>query len=170
MRGAALALFLVTTGLSAQSALPGTRNYVRLDATVACAGATTVDAIPAIKAEGFNAIVNLRLASEQGAEVEASKAAAEAVGVRYIHIPFNGAEPSTAAVDDFVAALRDPANSPVYVHCGSGGRAAMMWFIKRVMVDGWSVDKASEEATRAGLTNPKLKAFALEYLKAHGKA
>ena len=46
----------------------------------------------------------------------------------------------------------------------------MMWFVKRVVVDGWTIEKAEEEATRAGMTNPKLKAFALEYLKSHGKA
>ena len=93
MRSAAFALLLLTTTLGAQSPPPGTRNYVRLDATVACAGATTADAMPAIKAEGFKAIVNLRLASEQGADVEASKAAAEAAGLRYINIPFSGADP-----------------------------------------------------------------------------
>jgi hypothetical protein len=45
-----------------------------------------------------------------------------------------------------------------------------MWMIKRVMIDGWSVEKAAEEAERAGLKNPKPKAFALDYLKQHGKA
>jgi uncharacterized protein (TIGR01244 family) len=170
MRGAALALLFLTPSLGAQTAPAGVANYTRVDATMACAGATAVEAIPALKKEGFKAIVNLRLASEQGANVDASRAAAEAAGLKYFHIPFSGAEPSTRAVDDFLVALKDPANSPVFVHCGSASRAGMMWLVKRVMLDGWSVEKASEEAERAGLKNPKLKAFALEYLKAHGKA
>lgn len=170
MRATAVALLFLTAALGAQTTPPGTTNYTRLDATVACAGATTVEAIPAIKAEGFKAIVNLRLPNEEGANVEASRSAAEAAGLKYFHIPFSGADPSTKAVDDFLAALKDPANSPVLVHCATANRAGMMWMIKRVMLDGWNVEKAAEEAERAGLKNPKLKAFALEYLKSHGKA
>jgi uncharacterized protein (TIGR01244 family) len=164
------AIILLSAALAAQTAPPGTANYTRVDATVACAGATTVEAIPAIKADGFKAIVNLRLANEEGADVDASRAAAQAAGIKYLHIPFSGSNPSPKAVDDFLAAMKDPSNSPVFVHCASANRAGMMWLIKRVMIDGWSVAKASEEAARAGLKNEKLKAFALDYLKQHGKA
>ena len=164
------ALVLMSAALAAQATPPGTANYTRVDATVACAGATTVEAIPALEAEGFKAIVNLREATEPGADVERSRAAAREAGLKYIHIPFSGADPSTTAVDDFLAAMKDPSNSPVFIHCASANRAGMMWLIKRVMVDGWSVEKATEEAERAGLKNPKLKAFAIDYLKQHGKA
>lgn len=170
MRATAIALMLLTSVLGAQTTPPGTTNYTRVDATVACAGATTVEAIPVLKADGFKAIVNLRMPNEEGANIEASRAAAEAAGLRYIHIPFSGADPSKKAVDDFLVALKDPSNSPVFVHCATANRAGMMWMIKRVMLDGWTVEKAAEEAERAGMKNPKLKAFALEYLKSHGKA
>ena len=161
---------LLSAVLSGQATPPGVANYTRVDATVACAGATTVEAIPALEAEGFKAIVNLRQATEPGAEVERSRAVAREVGLKYIHIPFSGSDPSTGAIDDFLAAMKDPSNSPVFIHCASANRAGMMWMIKRVMIDGWSVEKAGEEAERAGLRNPKLKAFALDYLKRHGKA
>jgi uncharacterized protein (TIGR01244 family) len=170
MRATPIAIILLTAALTAQTTPPGTTNYTRVDATMACAGATTVEAIPALKAEGFKAIVNLRQASEAGADVDRSRAVAQDAGLKYIHIPFSGSEPSTKAVDEFLAAMKDPSNSPVFVHCASANRAGMMWMIKRVMVDGWSVEKAGQEAERAGLKNPKLKAFALDYLKQHGKA
>ena len=102
--------------------------------------------------------------------MERARAAAREAGLKYIHIPFSGSDPSTSAVDDFLAAMKDPSNSPVFIHCATANRAGMMWLIKRVMIDGWSVEKAAEEAARAGLKNPKLKAFALDYLKQHGKA
>ncbi len=170
MRVTTLLLFTLAATLNAQSAPPGTVNYTRIDATVACAGATTVDAIPAIKADGFKAIINLRQASEEGANIDASKQAATAAGLKYFHIPFSGGDPKAEAVDQFLAAVKDPANSPVFIHCASANRAGMMWLIKRVAVDGWPIDKATAEAERAGLSNPRLKAFALEYLKTHGKA
>jgi uncharacterized protein (TIGR01244 family) len=167
---AVIAVILLSAALAAQTTPPGTANYTRVDATVACAGATTVEAIPALKAEGFKAIVNLRQATEPGADIDRSKAVAQDAGLKYIHIPFSGSDPSTGAVDEFLRAMKDPSNSPVFIHCASANRAGMMWMIKRVMIDGWSVAKAAEEAERAGLKNPKLKAFALDYLKQHGKA
>jgi uncharacterized protein (TIGR01244 family) len=167
---AVTAVILLTAALAAQTTPPGTANYTRVDATVACAGATTVDAIPALKAEGFKAIVNLRQATEPGADIDRSRAVAQDAGLKYIHIPFSGSDPSTGAVDEFLRAMKDPSNSPVFIHCASANRAGMMWMIKRVMIDGWSVEKASEEAERAGLKNARLKAFALDYLKQHGKA
>ena len=36
-----------------------------------------------------------------------------------------------------------------------------MWLMKRVMVDGWDVNKAMEEATALGLTNEPLRKFFL---------
>lgn len=153
-----------------QDAPAGITNYTRVESTVACGGATSVEAFPALKQEGFKAVINLRQATEKGADIERSKEAAEAAGLRYIHIPMNSADPQPAVVDRFLEAVQDPANSPVYIHCASANRVGAVWLVKRVVVDGWSVDKATEEAERIGLTNPKLKAFALDYLKTRGKA
>ncbi len=169
MRSGLIALALATVTLSAQSTPPGTSHYTRVDAAVACGGATTAEAMPALKAEGFKAVVNLRQASEKGANVEDSRKAAEAAGLRYVHIPVNPADLEAATVDKFLQALRDPANMPVYIHCGTANRVGMMWLIKRVMMDGWAVKEATEEAVRIGLTSETLKAFAFDYLKSHGK-
>jgi hypothetical protein len=40
-----------------------------------------------------------------------------------------------------------------------------MWLMKRVMVDGWEVERALEEATLLGLTNPALRQFMLDEIK-----
>jgi hypothetical protein len=44
-----------------------------------------------------------------------------------------------------------------------------MWLIKRVQLDGWSIERASEEAAALGLTRAPLKQFALDYIDAHRK-
>jgi hypothetical protein len=41
-----------------------------------------------------------------------------------------------------------------------------MWFIKRVMLDGWAHDRAMTEAEAIGLRAPNLKQFALDYVNA----
>jgi uncharacterized protein (TIGR01244 family) len=147
--------------------VPGITNYTRVDATVGCGGATSADAYPALKAEGFAAVVNLRQADEPGANIDASRAAAQAAGLKYIHVPLNGHAPSPDAVDAVLAALRDPANSPVYIHCATANRVGAVWLIKRVLADSWDVERATAEAERIGLRSPQLKQFALDYIAAH---
>lgn len=141
----------------------GVRNFAKLDATIACAGATTTEGIAELKKLGYASIVNLRLASEPGADIAASKAAANGAGVHYIHIPFNIQSPDPGVADEFLKAVVDPRNQPVFVHCASGNRAAAMWMIKRLVVDGWDAERAATEAAALGLSSEPLKKFALDY-------
>lgn len=143
----------------------GVRNFARLETTVACAGATGPEAMPELKKMGFVSVINLRQASEQGADVPAGEAAAKAAGLRYFHIPLNGAAPEAATADQFLAAIQGPGNQPAFIHCAGGGRAAAMWMIKRIVVDKWDVQRASDEATLLGPPSPTLRTWAIEYAK-----
>jgi uncharacterized protein (TIGR01244 family) len=111
--------------------------------------------------------LNLRAATEQGANVEAEEAAAKAAGINYAHIPFVTATPDPAAVDRFLETMVRPGYQPAFIHCAGGGRAAMMWFIKRVMVDKWDNERAMAEASQLGLTSEPLKTFAASYIQTH---
>ena len=149
--------------------VPGITNFSRVQTTIACAGAVEVSAVPDIKKLGFNSIINLRQASEQGANIEASTAAAKTAGLNYVHIPFNAQAPDPNLVPAFLAAVTAPANQPVFVHCAGAGRAAAMWMIKRMQVDGWDQQKAGEEAAALGLANDRLKQFAVDWVATHKK-
>jgi uncharacterized protein (TIGR01244 family) len=149
-----------------KEAMAGVTNFSRVDATVGCGGATTADAMPALKAAGFTSVINLRQATENGADIDGSRAAAERAGLRYVHLPFSAAQPDPAVVERFLAAVRDPANQPAYIHCASANRVGALWLIKRVKQDGWPLDRAVEEATAIGLTNAALRQFAVDYVKA----
>ena len=125
-----IALLLGTPALAQQVTkpeLPGVRNYAKLETTVACAGAISAEqAVPAIKKEGFVSIVNLREASEPGANVEQEESLARAAGLKYFHVPFNGASPDPKAADAFIAAITSPGAEPAFIHCSGGNRAATM--------------------------------------------
>ena len=109
--------------------------------------------------------MNFRKANEEGAAIEQEKAAIEAAGLTYIAIPWARTDADVKpAVDAFVAAVKDPANRPMLFHCTSGNRAAAMWAVKRVMVDGWPRDKALAEAEIIGLTQEAMKKWAEDYL------
>ena len=143
----------------------GIVNFARIETTVACAGAITPGSVADIKEMGFASIINLRQASEEGANIDAEAAAAEAAGIPFVHLPFGGPEPDPAVVDRFLETITGANTEPAFIHCAGGGRAAMMWFVKRVVVDEWDVDTAMQEAEALGLRpDSRLREFALEYL------
>ena len=118
-----LALFavvgLMATAASAQVVrqdVPGIRNFAKVESTVACAGAITPVAIQEIKKMGFASIINLRLASEQGADIDANTDAAKVAGIPYYHIPFSGAAPDPAVVDTFLKTITAPGVQPAFIH------------------------------------------------------
>jgi len=165
-------LGLVATLAAAQvtkETVPGITNFSRLETTIACAGATTPAGVAEVKRLGYASIINLRQASEAGADVEGEAAAAKAANITYIHLPFNTASPDPAVVDQFLTAVTAKANQPAFVHCASANRASALWMIKRMLADGWDADRAGKEAADLGLTNAALKNFALEYVAAHKK-
>src|SRR5436309_15302741 len=90
-----LALFIVVglmaTAASAQvvrQEVAGIRNFAKVESTVACAAAIPPPAIQEIKKMGHASIINLRLATAQGADTDANTAAAKVTGIAYYHIPF----------------------------------------------------------------------------------
>jgi uncharacterized protein (TIGR01244 family) len=146
--------------------MAGVRNLARLETTVACAGAITAEAIPEIAKMGFASIVNLRLATETGADVEKHEALAREVGLKYFHVPFDG-KPDPVAAGRFLDAITAEGAEPAFIHCAGGNRAATMWLIKRLAVDHWDVDRALEEAAALGQTSAVLRQFAIDYARAN---
>lgn len=152
------------------AAVAGVRNFTRVDPTIACGGALSPGAAAALKQAGFASIVNLRSESEPGVDIANERKAAEAAGLRYIHIPFANATPDATKFDDFLKSYADPANRPMMLHCASGARASMFWAVERVMVDGWPVAKAMDELPELSKNvGAPLRAFVLDYFASHGK-
>ena len=164
LAGSALPAGAQAPSFQAEAGPEGVRNYTRVDATVACAGATPIEALAVLRERGFNTIVNFRTPGEQGANIDESRAAAEAAGLNYVHLPFR--TPTAEIVEAFLETVAEPSNQPVYIHCGSANRVGAMWLIKRVKQDGYSVEDATAEAEAIGLRSPPLRNFALEYVGA----
>ena len=150
-----------------RESVPGITNLARIETTVACAGAITPESVAGIKEMGFASIINLRQASEPGANVDAEAAAARAADINYVHIPFDSGSPDAAPVDRFVEAISQPANEPAFIHCAGGNRAASIWFVKRALVGQWDVDRAMAEAADLGFRSESLKAFMTDYVETH---
>jgi uncharacterized protein (TIGR01244 family) len=148
--------------------IPGISTFAQVETTIACGGATKPEAIREIAKMGFKSVINLRLASEQGAQVEEEGAEVKKAGMNYVHLPFDPQNPDAHLIDNFIAAVTAPANQPAYVHCAAGGRAASLWMVKRVLADGWDEQRALTEANALGL-NDRFRPFALNYIHTHKK-
>lgn len=147
--------------------IEGIRNFTKVDATVACAGSTEPAAMAAIGKRGYKTVISLREATETGALIDESQKAAEAAGMKFVHLPMNSMKPDPAIVDRYLATVKDTSNQPLFIFCASGSRAGTMWLIKRMLVDGWDEEKATSEAVLIGMSSPTLKAFALDYVAKH---
>ena len=116
-------LALVVTGVATEGSaqvvkqeVAGIRNFSKIESTVACAGAITPAAIAEIKKMGYASIINLRLATEQGADIEGHMAVAKSNGLPYYHIPFSASAPDPAAVDTFLKTITAPGVQPAFIH------------------------------------------------------
>ena len=162
--------FLMSLQLVAMQALQketidGIRNFTKVDATTGCAGATDPKALAEVAKRGYKSVLNLREATEKGAAIDESKAAAETAGLKYIHLPFNSSKPDPAVADAFIKIVTDKANQPIYIHCGGAVRVSGLWMAKRMLVDKWPEEKALAEANEIGPPSETMKQFALDYVK-----
>jgi uncharacterized protein (TIGR01244 family) len=166
---ALLSLLLLLGGVAvAQQDSPGIKNFFRVNKQICTGGQPTMAELENLKAEGVKSIINLRVPTEYNSEEESAKA--KTLGLRYFNIPFSGKDPQDEAVDEFLKVMNDKENLPVFIHCHTANRVGGFWLIRRVLVDGWTLEKAEEEAKQVGLRNAKTREFALSYIERHQKA
>jgi uncharacterized protein (TIGR01244 family) len=164
-----LALTLTAQTPSAPASFdPSTiRNFVRVSSDFCTGGQPQMEHFARLKAEGVRAVVNLRTPGEHAADEE--RQAVQQAGLRYFNIPVIYKEPTTAQVDEFLKITDDPANRPTFIHCTAAIRVGAFWLIRRVVRDGWTWDRALEDARKVGLVKaPHLEEFAKHYIATKG--
>ncbi len=121
------------------------------------------EAFAKLAQNGFRSVLSLRTENE-GVDLKKDRELTEGAGMQYLHVPIVSAAPDTNRIADFIKAVDDPKHHPMLIYCGSANRVGAFWMIYRVVRDGWTEDKAFEEAVKIGLTRPELKAFVQSYL------
>lgn len=144
------------------------RNFLRINEEFCTGGQPKLEHLEALKQSGVKAIINLRTPGEHRADEE--KAMADKLGLKYFNIPVIYRDPKDEQVAEFLRLTDDRANRPVFIHCTAAIRVGAFWLIRRVIRDGWSFEKAQEEAARVGLNEaPHLVEFARAYIAKHKK-
>jgi uncharacterized protein (TIGR01244 family) len=174
-------LCAAAAGASAQApakeTVAGIASFTPIDKNLALGGLITPEGIAELKRRGFKTIINLRKATEANANVEAEGGAVRAAGMKYINVPFAAGDPFEVAglqADAFIKAIDDRANWPVFAHSVQSHRPTGLLVIKRVLEDGYTLDKAyaapDTQVLADGSAGSKgMKDFVQKYLQAHGK-
>ena len=134
-----------------------------LNDSLATGGQPSEHAFSKVAASGFRSVLNLRTAAE-GVDLEKERALVEESGMRYFHIPVVSSAPRTEQADEFIQVVQEKAHHPMLIHCGTANRVGAFMMIYRVVEQGWSEEKALEEAVRIGLRSEELKKFAQSYI------
>ena len=93
--------------------------------------------------------------------------AAQALGLRYEHVPVDVKAPSEDSVARFLTIVKEVNSQNLLIHCDVGGRALAMYAIYLGTCCGYTPEAAVAAAEKAGLKHDGLKKFALAYLKRH---
>ena len=137
-----------------------------LDENFTTGAQPTREAYAKAAATGFHAVLSLRTASE-GIDLARERAQVESKKLRYFNIPVNGSSPRAEQADEFLRIARDKTNHPMLVNCSTANRVGAFMMILRVVEQGWSEEKALEEAIKIGLRGEELKKFAKDYIASH---
>ena len=137
---------LIAPAVVAWAAGPaGVRNFQQVDDHVYRGAQPTSEGFQGLEKLGVRSVIDLRRDSERR---ESEKSVVERAGMRYVHIPLNGAHaPSDQQMARIFAALDDSSSWPVFIHCKRGAdRTGTVIACYRIAHDRWPNQKALEEA------------------------
>jgi uncharacterized protein (TIGR01244 family) len=99
---------------------------------------------------GIKTVIDLR---GDGKRADDEAAEARAAGLRYFNIPLsNFGRPADAQVKQILSIINTLENQPVFIHCRRGSdRTGMIIAVFRISSDGWTSERALEEARRHGM-------------------
>ncbi len=148
---------------AAMSEITGIPQFLKVTDQVWTGGQPWLEHLPKLKDAGIKVVLNLRPHTEYEGVREEAKV--KELGMTYLNIPVDPQSPDELDADDFLKITDEQLkNGPVFIHCAVGARVGAFWMIRRVMRDGWEVEKALEEANRIGLRQATLIEFAKDYI------
>jgi hypothetical protein len=106
------------------------------------------DGIAWLAEKGYKATLHLRAPGE---DVAATKRLFEAKGLKYLSLEGSPARLTKEVYEQFVKAVRDAENQPLFVWDKDGSVAGGLWYLYYRVAQGETDEKARAEATRLGL-------------------
>lgn len=151
------------------AALTEIYNFLPIDERWATAGQPTVEQFAAIKAAGYEVIINLGMPDSPRAVVNEAEVVA-AQGIDYVAIPVVWEAPTAADLTAFFAAMSANAEKQRFVHCIANMRVSAFTFLYRILVLGVPVEDARQSLHQIWEPNPIWQQFIDEQLAQSDRA
>lgn len=122
-------------------------------------GQPTPETLKQLADEGYKSVVNLRSLDEAGA-LEDEQQQAEAAGLHYVNVPLKPTEANEGLTAKVLSEL-EKLPTPVYFHCGAGGRANALALIAFATQQKLNREEVLAKAQELGINpdKPHLKQF-----------
>ncbi|MGH8546760.1 MAG: fused DSP-PTPase phosphatase/NAD kinase-like protein, partial [Gammaproteobacteria bacterium] len=133
-----------------------------IDDKATVGGQPSTSAYAKAAANGFRSVLTLRSAAD-GVDLVRERFMVEQYKMRHFNISPTKDLPRHEQIGEFLGLVRDKANHPMLINCAFAERVAPLMMIFRMVEQGWSEERAVEEASRSGLKSESLKKLAKEY-------
>lgn len=140
------------------TAIANIYNFLKLSDSVATAGQPTESQFSAIRAAGYQVIINLALPESPNALPHEQKIVEEC-GMQYVHIPVIWENPTLADFDRFLEAMKANAGKKIFVHCAANMRVSAFMYLYRSIVEGMSAEEAERDLHKIWLPNETWQQF-----------
>jgi protein-tyrosine phosphatase len=125
----------------------GVTNFGEVTPHLYRGGLLKGDGLKALKKLGINVVVDTHADSKH------ERKEAEALGMKYVAIPWHCPWPKDEVFAKFLRVLRENPGKKVFVHCRLGDdRTGMMVAAYRMAEEGWTADEAMTEMKSFGFT------------------
>ena len=93
----------------------------------------------------------------EGIDLTQERASVEKIRMRYFNIPVVSSAPRPEQADEFIRLVKETSNHPMLINCSTANRVGAFMMIYRVLEQGWSEEKALDEALKIGLRGEELR-------------
>jgi protein tyrosine phosphatase (PTP) superfamily phosphohydrolase (DUF442 family) len=139
---------------------PGTTptSYLAISPTLGTAGQPTPEQLAAIRAAGYEVVVNLAVPDSPNA-LPNEEELVTAQGMAYVHIPVVWEAPTAEDLDRFFTVMDRNRGRRVFVHCALNMRVSCFVFLYRVLRLGVPADAAWQDVLAIWEPNPVWQQF-----------
>jgi len=147
--------------------LEGILNYLAISDTIGTAGQPSPSQFAAIRASGYDVVVNLAMPDSANALPNEQQLVAQQ-GLLYVHIPVLWERPTSHNLEQFFDVMARCRGRGVFVHCAMNMRVSVFIYLYRVIWLGVSQEIAQGDLLRIWKPNSVWQRFLDDSLAEYG--
>ncbi|MBD2302088.1 protein tyrosine phosphatase family protein [Nostoc sp. FACHB-87] len=152
--------------MSVKNHLAEIYNFLQISDTIATSGQPTAEQFAAIKAAGYQLIVNLALPTSSNALANEQEIVASQE-MQYIHIPVVWENPTLEDATKFFGVMETNSDKKIFVHCAANMRVSAFIYLFRRIHQGVSDAVAEQDLHKIWVPNEVWQKFIQQVLNTY---